>query len=74
MDPQVQASFIPQKSLEMTSTRGGGFGGLLFLISLLIFIASLVAAGADAVAIITDVVNAPDIGVKVRSIVALARN
>ena len=32
------------------------------------------AAGADAVAIITDVVNAPDIGAKVRSILALARN
>jgi thiamine-phosphate diphosphorylase len=31
------------------------------------------AAGADAVAIITDVVNAPDIGAKVRSILALAR-
>ena len=31
-------------------------------------------AGADAVAIITDVVNAPDIGAKVRSILALARN
>ena len=32
------------------------------------------AAGADAVAIITDVVNAPDIGAKVRSILALAQN
>jgi len=32
------------------------------------------AAGADAVAIITDVVNAPDIGAKVRSILALARD
>ena len=32
------------------------------------------AAGADAVAIITDVVNAPDIGAKVRSLLALARN
>jgi len=31
------------------------------------------AAGADAAAIITDVVNAPDIGAKVRSILALAR-
>ena len=44
MDPQVQASFIPKKSLEMNTARGG-FGGLLFLISLLIFVASLVAAG-----------------------------
>ena len=32
------------------------------------------AAGADAVAIITDVLNAPDIGAKVRSILALARD
>ena len=31
------------------------------------------AAGADAAAIITDVVTAPDIGAKVRSILALAR-
>jgi hypothetical protein len=46
MDPQVQASFIPKKSLEMTNSRGGGFGGLLVLIALLIFIASLVSAGA----------------------------
>jgi thiamine-phosphate diphosphorylase len=32
------------------------------------------AAGADAVAIITDVVKAPDLGAKVRSILALAHN
>jgi len=32
------------------------------------------AAGADAVAIITDVVNAPDIAAKVRSILALAHD
>jgi thiamine-phosphate diphosphorylase len=31
------------------------------------------AAGADAVAIITDVVNAPDIAAKVRSVLSLAR-
>jgi len=49
MDPQVQASFIPKKSLD-TSVRGSGGGfGLLFLIALLIFIASLVAAGASFV-------------------------
>ncbi len=30
-------------------------------------------AGADAAAIITDIVNAPDVGAKVRSILALAR-
>ncbi len=48
MDPQVQASFIPKKSLEMgASPRGGGFGGLVFLIALLFFVASLVAAGAS---------------------------
>ena len=34
----------------------------------------LLAAGADAVAIISDVVYAPDLGAKVRSILALARN
>ena len=37
-------------------------------------VAETLAAGADAVAIITDVVNAPDLGAKVRSILALARN
>ena len=36
-------------------------------------VAETLAAGADAVAIITDVVKAPDIGAKVRSILALAR-
>ena len=46
MDPQVQASFIPKRSLEVTATRGGGFGGLLFFVTLLFFIGSLVAAGA----------------------------
>ncbi len=37
-------------------------------------VAETLAAGADAVAIITDVVHAPDVGAKVRSILALARN
>jgi thiamine-phosphate diphosphorylase len=37
-------------------------------------VAETLAAGADAVAIITDVVNAPDLGAKARSILALARN
>ena len=47
MDPQVQASFIPKKSLDVSAApHGGGFSGLVFLISLLIFISSLVAAGA----------------------------
>jgi thiamine-phosphate diphosphorylase len=37
-------------------------------------VAETLTAGADAVAIITDIVNAPDIGAKVRSILALVRN
>jgi thiamine-phosphate pyrophosphorylase len=37
-------------------------------------VAETLAAGADAVAIITDVVHAPDIAAKVRSILARARN
>jgi thiamine monophosphate synthase len=37
-------------------------------------IAEILAAGADAVAIITDVVNAPDIAAKARSILALSRD
>jgi hypothetical protein len=45
MDPQVQGSFIPKKPLDTGARRSGGVG-LLFLIALLIFIASLVAAGA----------------------------
>ena len=46
MDPQVQASFIPKKPL--TSDRGvrGGSYGLILLVALLIFITSIVAAGA----------------------------
>jgi thiamine-phosphate pyrophosphorylase len=37
-------------------------------------VAETLAAGADAVAIITDVVSAPDVGAKVRSLLALARS
>jgi thiamine-phosphate pyrophosphorylase len=37
-------------------------------------VAETLAAGADAVAIITDVLTAPDIRAKVRSLLALARN
>ena len=37
-------------------------------------VAETLAAGADAVAIITDVLTAPDIPAKVRSLLALARN
>jgi hypothetical protein len=43
MDPQVQPSFIPKAALN-AQARGGGMG-LLFLIALLIFVASIVAAG-----------------------------
>ena len=45
MDPQVSTSFIPKKPLvEARSARGGSYG-LIFLVSLLIFITSIVAAG-----------------------------
>lgn len=47
MDPQVQASFIPKRSLDVSSSREGSPFGLLFLIALLIFIASIVAAGGS---------------------------
>jgi hypothetical protein len=46
MDPQVQASFIPKRSLDVSAPRGGSGGGLMFLIALLVFVASLVAAGS----------------------------
>lgn len=45
MDPQVQASFIPKRSLDVSAPRHGSYGGLLFLVSFLFFVASLVAAG-----------------------------
>lgn len=44
MDPQVPASFIPKKPLTAESRPRGG-GGLLTLIALLIFLASLVSGG-----------------------------
>jgi hypothetical protein len=46
MDPQVQASFIPKKPLTQDRGGRGGAYGLLFLAALLIFITSIVAAGA----------------------------
>jgi hypothetical protein len=46
MDPQVSTSFIPKKNLETASARSSGGGGLILLISIFIFIASIVAAGA----------------------------
>lgn len=46
MDPTVPNSFIPKKNLEGESRRGrSGATGLVLFISILIFIASLVAAG-----------------------------
>jgi hypothetical protein len=47
MDPQVQSSFIPKKSLDISASRREGSFGLLFLIALLVFIASIIAAGGS---------------------------
>jgi hypothetical protein len=44
MDPQAPASFIPKKPLTVDGRSGGG-GGLLNVIALLIFVASLAGAG-----------------------------
>lgn len=44
MDPQVQGSFIPKASLAATASRNAG-PGLFLLIGVLVFIASLFAAG-----------------------------
>ena len=49
MDPTVQASFIPKKSLYIAASREGSPFGLLFLIALLIFISSIAAAAASFV-------------------------
>jgi hypothetical protein len=46
MDPQVQASFIPKKPIDSGLRRSGGTFGLFFILALLVFITSLVAAGA----------------------------
>jgi len=47
MDPQVSNSFIPKKNLETAAARPAGKGtGLLLLLAVLIFVASLVAAGS----------------------------
>src|SRR3989338_4527267 len=43
MDPNVQGSFIPKQALT-AAARGSGMG-LFFLLALLVFAASLVAAG-----------------------------
>lgn len=48
MDPQVSTSFIPKKNLDNGVSRAhnaAGATGLVLLISILIFVASLVAAG-----------------------------
>lgn len=44
MDPQVSTSFIPKEALTQQKARSGGMG-LFSLISLIIFILSLIAAG-----------------------------
>lgn len=46
MDPQVQASFIPKRSLDTTASRGTGYG-LFFLLAILIFIASVASAAGS---------------------------
>lgn len=49
MDPQVSTSFIPKKNLDNGASRsrgGASATGLVLLIAILIFITSLVAAGA----------------------------
>lgn len=44
MDPNVSTSFIPKEALAAQKVRAGGMG-LFFLIALLMFVISLVAAG-----------------------------
>lgn len=44
MDPTAGTSFIPKRSLDSGVSRGGGFG-LLTLLAVLFFIASIAAAG-----------------------------
>lgn len=44
MDPQVPTSFIPKEALTQERARAGGVG-IFLLISILIFVLSLVAAG-----------------------------
>lgn len=46
MDPQVGASFIPKKPLVGESRRRSGMFGLVMFVSIMVFIISLVAAGA----------------------------
>lgn len=45
MDPQVSTSFIPKEALTAERARAGGVG-LFLLIAILVFVLSLVAAGA----------------------------
>src|SRR5581483_10611153 len=46
MDPQVSTSFIPKEALAAQKARTGGVG-LFFLLSLLVFVVSIIAAGAS---------------------------
>ena len=47
MDKEFQTSFVPKKTIAEREPKrsGGGFGGLLNLLALLIFIASILGAG-----------------------------
>lgn len=47
MDKEFQTSFVPKKTIAPRETKrsGGGFGGVLNLLALIIFIASLIGAG-----------------------------
>ena len=46
MDPQVQASFIPKRTLTVERGPKSGFSGLVMLVAILFFVASAIAAGA----------------------------
>jgi hypothetical protein len=45
MDPQAPASFIPKKPLVETRSNAGAGAGLVVLVSVLLFVVSLVGAG-----------------------------
>ncbi len=47
MDKEFQTSFVPKKTIVERDTKrtGSGFGGILNMLALLIFIASLIGAG-----------------------------
>ncbi len=47
MDPQVRTSFIPKKPITAAAPVRRGGVGVFFLIGLIVFLASLIAAGAS---------------------------